>query len=348
MIGILAQMAARLALAYQMRRPQLERALLAGGVAALAFSLSQSFPVYPAGWQIFLTALIFVAGYNSLTLGYFLAVAFMAWPLWQLSPYLATIFLAIVIIAHRPILRHLHWALLIAATPVFTNNLFAVIAPLAAGIFLGSIGGFWVGTFSALWLKIAASLSGLPTDLLAVFQHPILASNVAANFAQTNSVTTLEKFAGLVNKDPNLLLLDLTQVLGWGFAAMLVSWLWRRRWTETQPWLSLMTALLYGALFLWGSIFLLPVVLHPQSIGDNWIDSRNLLSLILSAALVGGLYALRHALSQPIQPARLRRSKPSAQPGPQAHSASASADRVPGGSSASEDASGDNILLEFD
>jgi len=329
-----------------MRRPQIERALLAGGIATLAYSVSQSFPVYPTGWQIFLTLIIFIASYNSLAFGYFLAVAFMAWPLWQLSPYLATIFLAIMIIAHRPILRHLPWALLIALTPVLTNNLMAVIAPLAAGIFSGSVGGFWVGTMSALWLKIAASLSAVPTDLLTVFQHPILASRVAANFTQTNSITTLEKFTGFVNKDPNLLLLDLTQILSWGFAAMLVSWLWRRHWTEEQPWLSLMTALLYGTLFLWATIFLLPVVLHPDSISDNWIDSWSLLSLVISAVLVGNLYALRHVLSQPIQPVGLRTSRSASQPTSQMRSSSAATDKT--GSAASDDTSGDNILLEFD
>lgn len=275
-------------------------------MVALAYSLFRSIPSYPTAWQTVLALAAFVAGCYNLTLGYFVTVGVMAWPIWQLSPYLAALFLAIAIVAHRPILRHLPWAILIAAAPLSTDFLVAGLAPLVAGMFLGSGSSFVVGALAALWLKLAGGMAGQSTDMLTLLHYSVPVDGIITRFVGADSVTTLRLLIEPLNKDSTLLLLDLLQVIGWGLAGALISWLRYRAWNENKPWLSMTTALLYSTLALWGIVYVLPVALGLATFQMDGIDPWATLSVLLALPLTSGLYGLQIALSRPSQRERIR------------------------------------------
>lgn len=332
---------------YQSHRDRIDRALIAAGMAALVYGLCRDLPFYPREWQVFLSLAAFVAGCYQQTLGYFASVAIVTLPLWQLSPYLAALFLAVAVLAHRPILRRLPWALLIVAAPVLREYFLVAVAPLAAGIFLGAGSGFLAGALATLWLKLAGGTSGLATDLATVLEQPILASSIAERFTGATSVGTLQRLAEMFDKDPRLALLDVIQILGWGFAGALAGWIWRKTWAREQPWLGMATALFYGALVCWAAVAVAPIVLQLAPLNREWLERFVVLDVAVSSAVVGGFYGLRRAFSRPIRVIYRRPAR--------ALAGAARPDAAPAASTAApatplddEEKPGDMILLELD
>jgi hypothetical protein len=101
-------------------------------------------------------------------------------------------------------------------------------------------------------------------------------------------------FSGSSNK----LLLDVLQVLGCGLAGAVVGWLRRMNWAEYRPWANLTVALFSGALVMWATIFLLPILLSLQSISYLFEDWYTVLGIFLSALMALGLYSLRYLLTR--------------------------------------------------
>jgi len=309
---------ASLAHQYQARRDLAERAIPAIGLALLLDSLLNARPTYPTEWHVFLLLVVACFGFYNTIAGFVAAVALAAWPLWTLSPYLATLAIAVAVILHLVILKRFNWALLVAAAPALAFNLIFALPPLLAGMFLGPVGGFWVGALAALWLKVAGGMGNLPTDLLSLHLHPILLSQVAERFHEAKSLETLQLLVAPFSGSSNKLLLDVLQVLGCGLAGALVGWVRRMNWAENRPWANLTVALFAGALVMWATLFLLPIWVGLQSTAYLFEDWYTVVGIFMCALIALGLYSLRYLLTR----ARKRPltsvlpSLPGATPGP--------------------------------
>ncbi|MBI3243986.1 MAG: hypothetical protein HYZ49_17020 [Chloroflexi bacterium] len=341
---------ARIVFQYQTRRDVVERGVSAVGLAALSQVLYQARPAYPSDWLPFILIALFCAALYNTTLGYFLAVALAMWPLWTLSPYLASLFLAVAVLAQSPILRRLPWTLLITATPMLAWNLISGIGPLMAGMTLGPGGGFWVGALSALWLKVAGGMAGHSTGLLALHQQPIFFNAISARYTGQNSLDTLKLIVEPFNTGrSSLLLLDVLQVLLWGLAGALVGWLRRQLWAERRPWLNLIVSLLAGALLIWFSIFALPIWLQLGPLALLWSDPWLSLGILAAALIAGATYAARYILNRPARRSKMRilpvKFQPSSVGGAESDPASQTVTANP---SISNDKDDDVIMLELD
>jgi hypothetical protein len=291
---------ATLAHHYQARRDLAERAIPAIGLALLLDSLLKARPAvaYPTEWHTFLIVVVACFGFYNTLAGFIAALVLAAWPLWTLSPYLATLAIAVAVLLHLLILKRFNWALLVAAAPALAYNLIFALPPLLAGMLLGPVGGFWVGALAALWLKVAGGLGNLPTDLLSLHVHPILLSQVAERFGNADSLETLKLMVAPFSTSSNKLLLDVLQVLGCGLAGALVGWLRRMNWADDRPWVNLTISLFAGALVMWATIFLLPVWIGLQPINYLFEDWYTVIGIFLCAVMALGLYSLRFLLTK--------------------------------------------------
>lgn len=347
-----------IALFYQARRDLVERALTASGLTILVGSLLQGYLAYPPQWFVVLVIAVFAASLYHRTAGYLTAVAAVAWPLWQLSPYLATLFLAIAVLAREPLVTSLEWTILVVGAPLLAPLGVVALVPLAAGALLGAAGGLWVGLLTALWLKLIGGMAGVAPDMLSLHQYPILVSEVAARFQGANSLETLRLLVAPFASDATFLLLDLLQLLLWGLAGYIVGWIRRLPWAEREPWVSLLPALVTGALFLWMSLFLVPVWLELAPVALLWSDPYVITGLGVAVLGAATLYTLRYFLRRPVRQLRWR-ALPSSQhrwpetsPAAQAPSAAAPSSRragaAPRNSKPDEGPAGDVIMLELD
>lgn len=335
---------ARIVFSYQTRRDVMVRAVSAMGLVVLSHLLYQAQPAYPSDWRPFLLIVIFcVAVYDS-AIGYFITVALAMWPLWTLSPYLASIFLAIAVLAQSPILRRLSWSLVIGMTPMLAWNLVSGVGVLLAGITLGPGGGFWVGALSALWLKVAGGMAGLHTDLLTLHNSEITLLAVRDRFGDANSLQTLQLLVAPFTDGSTRLLLDVLQILLWGLAGALAGWLRQRLWAERRPWLNLALSLSGGALLILVSIFAAPVWVQLRPIALLWSDPILAAAMLGSAIIAGTVYALRYWLNRPIHRASLRILPITMSPSP-------AGDPAPPGTpkpASARDKGDDVIMLELD
>src|SRR5689334_21184045 len=169
----------------------LERATLAAGLAGLILA-SGLLPGYPLEWRALLPLAVLVLGLWSTIAAYLLTVAVLAYPIWQLSPYLMVLFIALTLIPHRLILNHLPVALPIAWSPVLAALRLDWAIPVLVGVLAGSRRGALAGASVALWIKLYAAMSGNPLDLLQIPGNPGTPAAVAARFAGAGSFDTLQ------------------------------------------------------------------------------------------------------------------------------------------------------------
>ena len=291
---------ASLAHHYQARRDLAERAIPAIGLALLLDSLLKARPTsaYPTEWHTLLIVVVACFGFYNTLAGFIAALALAAWPLWTLSPYLATLAIAVAVLLHLLILKRFNWALLVAAAPALAYNLIFALPPLLAGMLLGPVGGFWVGALAALWLKVAGGLGNLPTDLLSLHIHPILLAQVAERFGKANSLETLQLLVAPFSVSSNKLLLDVLQIFGYGLAGALVGWLRRLNWAEDRPWVNLTLSLFAGALLMWATVFVLPIWIGTATLSILFEDWYTVVGIFLCAVMALGLYSLRFLLTR--------------------------------------------------
>jgi hypothetical protein len=348
-----------LALFYQGQRDLVERALTAAGLTILVGNLLQSGPSYAPEWVVVLIVALFAIGLYHRTAGYVAAVAIAVWPLWQLSPYLATLFLAVAVLGREWLVNNLEWTILIVAAPLLAPYSITALVPLLAGLFLGAAGGFWVGLLLALWLKLVGGMAGIEPDMLSLHQEMILIQDIATRYSGANSLETLRLLVAPFAGNATFLLLDLLQLLLWALGGYLVGWMRRLSWAEREPWVSLIPALLLGGLSLWAAIFLIPIWLELAPVGLLWSDPIVVAGLVISVASAAGLYFLRYSLRRPVRRVRWHTS-PTTQhqwpePSQAAHSPSAkpTAPRRTGttprpAASGDDGPVGDVIMLELD
>jgi hypothetical protein len=176
-------------------------------------------------WRAVLALLVLALALWAAPAGYFAAVAVAAVPLWQFSPYLMVLFLALAVIPHRLILGHLPLVLLIVWSPAFITLHLELALPILVGL-LGGVGrGAVAGAASALWFKLLAAVSGTGLDLLVMQTPPGDPGKIATRMAGLGSMDTVIAIAGPFAPSSAALLVNLMQVGAWAAAGACAGWL---------------------------------------------------------------------------------------------------------------------------
>jgi hypothetical protein len=313
----------------------LERAMIATALAG-AVVASGLLPGYPVEWRAVLSLAVLGLALWSAPVGYFVAVAVVAYPLWFISPYLMVLFLGLAVIPHRLILQHLPLALLIIWSPAFISLHLELALPILVGLLGGTRRGAAAGAASALWFKLLAALSGTGLDLLIMQAPPGDPGRIAERFAGRGSMDTVLLLAAPFAPSSAALLVHVLQVGSWAAAGACAGWLvtWGQRrllvsdlqdsppawrliggrfvWTGLVPVLVALLALVLLA-FLVPALVARPLGGDQLAVGWDVFAPRTALAgavLLLLAALI--------VISQPL-PAGTRRWQPWKRPSRQPH-----------------------------
>lgn len=281
---------------------QAARLFAAGLLAALLGLWMQVSGQYPPYWDVAMVILTVLAGLWSPLAAWWLAGLVGLYGLYQISFYLAVLWLCILILAQRPASRHLALSALLLATPFLAHWHLAWLPLLLGGLYLGRNGGLWIGGLSALWGLVVAALHGFAPDWLTFAMAPWSADIVAGRFAGLNSWRTLYALAQPLISNPTVLLYVLLQIGVWMLAGALVGYGMRNNFGDRRPSRVLLTTLggaaslgiLQGGLALW-------VGIHPW----GWFTSQGfplLLSLLLSPLAATWLDILNDFFARPLPP----------------------------------------------
>ncbi|MBN1147994.1 MAG: hypothetical protein JXA78_12120 [Anaerolineales bacterium] len=298
----------------------LERMAVAAMLAGLVCVLLWELPSYPPYWDAVILVAIFAATLWSLPLGYFLAIAAAAYPLYHLSIYLAALFLAVALLGARVFIRNLGGALLVLATPLLAIIYLPWVTPVLGGLWWGAAGGALMGGLAALWGQVLAGMAGMDPDWVARLGLMLDGAPLVERFAQADSLETLLRIVEPLAPDPTTLLFYLLQVIAWVAVGALVGAIADRAWAHKRhPWGAILAAWLGVALLAalhqaWG--------LWLQIYNLAWLDAvwkPILFSLVSSGLAVSLLEGLRDFLEHPLpyfglRGSRLRRDRPQAAP----------------------------------
>ncbi len=293
-------------LAYQRHRDRIEDAAVAAALALVVGLFLNGMAVYPAQWQSALLIGIFGLGVRSRAWGYYAAVAALLWPMWALSPYLMTLFLAVALLPREWIIEALPWALLIASAPLLAQWQMIGLVPLLAGVIAGPTTGLWAGILAALWLKMAGGLAGWMPEIGALYGAPFSLDLIRAQVAGSNSLDTLRMLVEPFAQSSFLLLLHALQIVLWGLAGWAVGKLREIEWRNGEPRFLLIPTLALGSLMLWATLFLLPAWLEVQPLATFLTSPLPTVGLALSALATAVGSALYEMVRRPVtqQPRR--------------------------------------------
>lgn len=247
---------------YQRFQPFWERAVPAAGLALALWALSGATQAYPSEWRWFLALVLLGLGLKAPGWAYIAFVLGAAYPLYQISLYLAALALATLILSARWNVEHLGLVVLVVLTPALLPWHLEGVTPLLAGLWWGETGGAVAGGLAALWLKILASLTARPLDLARLSGQALSAADVVERYSPLNSWRTLATLFNPFADTSRGLLFHLLQVLAWIAAGYLVGWLIHRAWSDRwRGWVPLIAAGGGGGLLGVGHVFLSHVLL---------------------------------------------------------------------------------------
>ncbi|HNB53156.1 MAG TPA: hypothetical protein PK530_14495 [Anaerolineales bacterium] len=199
--------------------PRVERGITALSLAGLVYVLITSLPVFPPFWDGAIVAAVFLTTLASPFVGFSLAVLAAFYPISTISIYLAAIFLAIAILAMRPLTQHLGATVLVMSAPLLSGYSLGWVIPLLGGLWWGASAGSWIGSLAAFWGMLAAGMAGLNPDWLAhAGQVPPMVA-VVERFAGANSLEALRLLVTPLAPDTTALLYNLLQIAVWGIVA---------------------------------------------------------------------------------------------------------------------------------
>lgn len=237
--------------------PRIERGLTALGLAALVYVLISSLPVFPPFWDGAIVAAVFLTTLASPFVGYTLAVLAAFYPLSTISIYVAVIFLAIAILAMRPLTQHLGATVLVISAPLLRGYSLGWVIPLLGGLWWGAAAGSWIGSLAALWGMLVFGMAGLPPDWLANMGLFPSMSAVAARFEGANSLDALRLLILPLAPDTTALLYHLLQIALWGVVGTVIGNLNDRpSFQNHRPWGSALLAVIGGFVLLGGHLAL--------------------------------------------------------------------------------------------
>lgn len=289
--------------------PRFERGLTALGLAGLVYVLLTSLPAFPPFWDGVIVAAVFLTALTSPFVGYSLATLAAFYPISTISIYLAVIFIAIAILAMRPLTQHLGATVLVMSAPLLGEYSLGWVIPLMGGLWWGAAGGSWIGALAAFWGMIAAGMAEFTPDWLAIFGHLPPMTAVVERFSGADSLETLGLLINPLAPDTTALLYYLLQIALWGMVGTVTGNLNDRPNVQNRhPWGSALIALAGGFTLLGVHLALAFWLRQPAA------ETPNLSLWVMAAATTGVLAAalemLQDFFEHPLP--RLGRKKPRA------------------------------------
>ncbi|MEM7028526.1 MAG: hypothetical protein AAF629_02950 [Chloroflexota bacterium] len=291
---------------YKRYQSSVESVITGLGLGLLVGLLLANIPVYPPNWAPVLISIIALVAIQWPLVAYLLAALVIIYPIYTISLYLAVLFFAIAILAHRPASHYLGATVLIFLTPLLAQYQLHWAVPILAGLWWGSVNGFWVGGAAALWGKMLAGMSGLEIDWLLITGQTASLAGIMQRFNGVGSLDTLSKLIAPIAPDTTLLLYHLLQIAVWALVAGFVGFLAHQRWIyHRYPWSTLLisaagiTALGLSHLFL--TIWL-------KKTDPTLLNYDPLLIVAVAGLVVSSTLAVvRQALELPVAPKVHRR-----------------------------------------
>ncbi len=251
---------------YQRHRAMIDTLLLAGFLAFGVFRVWQASGLFGTEWHLVVGLAVLALGIQKRAWGYYAAVAALLMPLWTVSPYLMTLFLAAALLPRLWLIERLPWVVLAASAPVLSEWHIPGFAPFVAGLLGGPAAGFGVGLSSAIWLKLLAGLANLPGGMGDLQGAPIPWDAIVARTRPASSLEILQLIAAPLLAGSSMVLLHVLQSVGWGIAGWVVGKIRRRHWVKGEPRFLVVPALATGALVLWVTLFMVPAWIGSQSV----------------------------------------------------------------------------------
>jgi hypothetical protein len=327
---------------YQQYRALWRRIVLSGGWALLYFVVDAGVArlvgaagaAMPIQWRLVLAVCILISGLWMPAIAYVVFIVVVAYPLYLVSIYVMALGLAVLILIAPLVMRHMPLALMVVWAPVLAPIHLTPVVPLLIGLWASdSIVGTWYrpaatvsAALCALWLKLAAGMSGDSVDLWHINGWSISVSRIYERFHAANSLRTIAMLGAPLARLPGEhvsmnLLANLLQVLVWGAAAYVVAsirevLIVRKHGPAGRggAWTSLLS-LTPGVLALWAGYVAVPTWLQVP--GPRWLDPLWLpAQLVLAGSVALGLDGLLRYLHQPVyaRPRAMRVSVPHQRP----------------------------------
>lgn len=266
--------------------PRIERGLTALGLAMLVYVLVTSLPVFPPFWDGAIVAAVFLTTFASPFAGYALAVMAAFYPMSTISIYVAVIFLAIAILAMRPLTQHLGATVLVMSAPLLRSYSLGWIIPLLGGLWWGASAGSWIGSLAALWGMLAFGMAGLPPDWLANMGLFPSMSAIVTRFDGANSLDALRQLILPLAPDTTALLYHLLQIALWGVVGTVIGHLNDRPKVQNlRPWGGALLSVVGGFVLLGGHLAL------GYWLSASAIQTLNISFGVIAAATAGVIAA---------------------------------------------------------
>ena len=293
-----------------------ERGLTAFGLAGLVYLLITHLKVFPPFWDGVIVAVVFLMTLSSPFVGFTLAVLAAFYPISTISIYLAVLFLAIAILAMRPLTQNLGAVVLVLSAPLLGGFSLAWVTPLLGGLWWGATGGSWIGALAALWGMVAAGMAGLNPDWLAIFGHFPSITAIVQRFATADSLETLGLLVFPLASDTTVLLYHLLQIALWGMVGTFIGNLNDRPNVQNRrPWGGALIAIIGGFTLL--GIHLLLAFWLRQPAADTPDYPMWVMAAATAGVIAAALEMLQDFFEHPLP--RLGRAKSAgkvAEPGP--------------------------------
>lgn len=291
---------------YKRYQSSVESVITGLGLGLLIGLVLANVPVYPPNWAPVLISVVTLVAIRWPIVAYLLSVLVLIYPIYTISLYLAVLFFAIAILAHRPASHYLGATVLIFLTPLLAQYQLHWAVPVLAGLWWGSISGFWIGGAAALWGKLLAGMSGLEVDWLLITGQTSSLAGLMQRFNGVGSLETLNKLIAPIAPDTTLLLYHLLQIAAWALVAGFVGFLAHQRWLyHRYPWSTLIISAI-GITTLGLSHLFLTIWLKQT---DPAMLNYDPLLIVAVAGLVvsSTLAVIRQALELPVAPKMHRR-----------------------------------------
>ncbi|MFQ5575908.1 MAG: hypothetical protein ACE5G8_02850 [Anaerolineae bacterium] len=293
---------------YKRYQSLVESAITAVGLGLLVAGALASMPVYPPNWAPVLVAGVIILALRWTAAAYILAALVVVYPVYTISLYLAILFVALAVLAHRPLSHYLGATVLILAVPLLAKYHLHWTVPILAGLWWGTVNGFWIAGAAALWGKLLGGMAGLNIDWLAMAGQSPAVAGLMQRFHGLDALETLLKILQPFAADATVLLYHLLQIVLWAVAGALVGFLARQKWIQHRyPWSILVTTAAGAAALVAGHILLFGWLTEAAPAAPNY---NYLIVGAVAAMLVGGsLEATRKFLDFPLV-LRAKKKKP--------------------------------------
>ncbi|MDQ4076520.1 MAG: hypothetical protein M3220_09775 [Chloroflexota bacterium] len=289
-------------LTYEHHRDRVEGGVVAAGLAWLVGIFLREAGAFPHAWQTMIPLAVFVLGTWARAWGYYAAVAVLLWPLWLLSPYLMTFFLAITVLPQKWIIDALPWALLVASAPLLAEWQMVGMVTLLAGLLVGATAGWWAGVFTALWLKVVAALCGWVPEIGALYGASFALDLIRSRVVDATLLEIVALVVEPFSQSPSLLFLHVVQIGAWGLAGWLVGKVRQIDWRNEEPLFPFAPALAPGVLVLWVAMFVVPAWLGFEPLTRFLTYRLPTVGLAVSALAAALLTTVAEDVLRPVHP----------------------------------------------